>query len=110
MVRHRLQRVANMPGIVKLILVWVLILHTFHAPLPCPELDGECRGTPIESLAEPHAWHVLLLGVRSPRDIDCGPFAPVRDPSDKRPVFSLYGEEAVPPRIAVVDVQEPVCA
>lgn len=52
---------------------WLLILLTVHAPVPCPDLDGECRGTPIESLAEMQAWHVLMLGIRPNDDIDRGP-------------------------------------
>ena len=56
--------------------VWLLILLTIHAPVPCPDLDGECRGTPIESLAEMQAWHVLLLGIRPNDDIDRGPIRP----------------------------------
>lgn len=52
---------------------WLLILLTIHAPVPCPDLDGECRGTPIESLAEMQAWHVLMLGIRPNDDIDRGP-------------------------------------
>lgn len=52
---------------------WVLILHAVHFPIPFPDLDGECRGTPIHSLAEPHAWHVVLLGIRPNDEIDRGP-------------------------------------
>lgn len=54
-------------------IVWLLILLTVHAPVPCPDLDGECRGAPIESLAEMQAWHVLMLGIRPNEDIDRGP-------------------------------------
>ncbi len=59
--------------VMKSVIVWLLILLTIHAPIPCPDLDGECRGTPIESLAEMQAWHVLMLGVRPNDDIDRGP-------------------------------------
>lgn len=62
---------------------WLLILLTIHAPVPCPDLDGECRGSPIESLAEMQAWHVLLLGVRPNDDIDRGPIRP-HDPGVPR--------------------------
>ncbi len=53
--------------------VWLLILLAIHAPIPFPDLDGECRGSPISSLAEMQAWHVLMLGVRPNDDIDRGP-------------------------------------
>lgn len=55
------------------ILILVLVLHTVHAPIPVPDLDGECRGTPIHSLAEGSAWHPVLLGVRPNDDVDRGP-------------------------------------
>lgn len=54
-------------------LVWVLILHALHLPVPFPDLDGECRGAPILSLCEWHAWHVLMIGIRPSDDIDRGP-------------------------------------
>ena len=38
-----------------------------------PDLDGECRGTPIQSLVEGQAWHPILLGVRPNDDVDRGP-------------------------------------
>lgn len=38
-----------------------------------PDLDGECRGTPIHSLMEGQAWHPILLGVRPNDDVDRGP-------------------------------------
>jgi hypothetical protein len=94
---------------VRFVLVWVLILHTLHAPIPCPDLDGECRGMPIESLSESHAWHFLLLGVQSPKDIDRGPFAPARDASEKRTIFSPYGDEALQPRDCLDAESEPIC-
>ena len=55
------------------LLILVLVLHTVHAPIPLPDLDGECRGTPIHSLIEGHAWHPILLGVRPNDDVDRGP-------------------------------------
>lgn len=55
---------------------WLLVLLTIHAPIPCPDLDGECRGAPINSLTEAHAWHVLLMGIQPADDIDRGPIRP----------------------------------
>lgn len=76
-------------------ITWLLILLTVHAPLPCPDLDGECQGTPIESLAEMQAWHVLLLGVRPADDIDRGPIHPT-DPDDPAtPDETPFGKLAV---------------
>ena len=72
---------------------WLLILLTSHTPFPCPDLDGECRGTPIESLAEMQAWHVLLLGIRPNDDIDRGPIRPsdseYPDTPDETPLGKL---------------------
>lgn len=79
----------------KHIICWILILHTLHAPIPCPDLDGECRGAPVESLTDWDAWHVLLLGVESPRDIDRGPFRPTRETPDEKPQLSPYGDAAI---------------
>ncbi len=83
-------------------IVWLLILLTIHAPVPCPDLDGECRGTPIESLAEMQAWHVLMLGVRPNDDIDRGPIrqndqtpcTPDETPLGKLAVVSIAGSNS----------------
>ena len=76
-------------------LVWLLILLTVHAPVPCPDLDGECRGTPIESLAEMQAWHVLLLGIRPNDDIDRGPIRPSDEESPTTPDETPFGKLVV---------------
>ena len=74
---------------------WLLILLTIHAPVPCPDLDGECRGTPIESLAEMQAWHVLMLGVRPNDDIDRGPIRPSDQGHPTTPDETPFGKLAV---------------
>jgi len=51
----------------------ILVLQLLHLPVPCPDLDGECRGTPIESITDGNAWHLLITGVRPNSDIDKGP-------------------------------------
>ena len=79
----------------KSVVVWLLILLTIHAPVPCPDLDGECRGAPIESLAEMQAWHVLLLGVRPNDDIDRGPIRPNDEGSSTTPDETPLGKLAV---------------
>src|SRR5262249_53287931 len=56
----------------------LLTLNIVHFPVPFPDLDGECRGVPIHSLAEFQAWHILALGVTPNADIDQGPI-----PSDE---------------------------
>ncbi len=67
-------------------IVFFLLLQAVHVPVPWPDLDGECRGTPITSLADANAWHVLVLGVRPCDDIDRGPFR--EDEHGKKPVPS----------------------
>lgn len=76
-------------------IAWLLILLTIHAPIPCPDLDGECRGTPIESLAEMQAWHVLMLGVRPNDDIDRGPIRPSDEEHPTTPDETPLGKLAV---------------
>lgn len=77
------------------LMVWVLILHTLHAPVLMPDTDGECRGTPIESLIESQAWHPVLLGVRPNDDIDRGPIRS-GDEQDEAPFDgSQFGELAI---------------
>lgn len=74
---------------------WLLILLTIHAPVPCPDLDGECRGSPIESLAEMQAWHVLMLGIRPNDDIDRGPIRPSDQNAPSTPDETPLGKLAV---------------
>lgn len=76
-------------------IAWLLILLTIHAPIPCPDLDGECRGTPIESLAEMQAWHVLMLGIRPNDDIDRGPIRPSDEEHPATPDETPFGKLAV---------------
>ena len=76
-------------------LLYLLVLQMLHLPLPCPDLDGECRGTPILSLADTNAWHPLLLGVRPNDDIDRGPFGNKGSQGAKKPSDSPYGDLAV---------------
>lgn len=74
---------------------WLLILLTSHVPFPCPDLDGECRGTPIESLAEMQAWHVLLLGIRPNDDIDRGPIRPNDSEHPDTPEDTPFGKVVI---------------
>ncbi len=74
---------------------WLLILLSIHAPIPCPDLDGECRGTPIESLAEAQAWHVLLLGIRPADDIDRGPIRPSDSEHPVTPDETPFGKLSI---------------
>src|SRR5712691_5279505 len=97
-------------------IVWLLILLTIHAPVPCPDLDGECRGSPIESLAEMQAWHVLLLGIRPNDDIDRGPIRP-DDQTPRTPDETPLGKLAVvsvavsnSASVAAVSAAEPICS
>lgn len=76
-------------------IAWLLILLTIHAPIPCPDLDGECRGSPIESLAEMQAWHVLMLGIRPNEDIDRGPIRPSDEEHPTTPDETPFGKLAV---------------
>lgn len=77
------------------ILHWILILHVLHLPVPFPDLDGECRGAPIHSLAEAHAWHVMILGVSPNEDIDQGPIRTSDDGFPEAPLDSLFGDPAI---------------
>ena len=70
----------------------LLVLHLLHLPVPCPDLDGECRGVPIEGLADANAWHVVLLGVRPNDDVDRGPIRPID--SDDDPSQSPFCDQA----------------
>lgn len=77
------------------VLAWILILHALHLPIPFPDLDGECRGTPICSLFELDAWHVLMLGVKPNDDIDRGPIRRTGDDPNEVPTETPFGDTAV---------------
>lgn len=79
----------------KTCLTWLLVLLTIHAPVPCPDLDGECRGTPINSLTETQAWHVLLLGIRPADDIDRGPIRPSDSEHPVMPDETPFGKLSI---------------
>lgn len=72
----------------------LLVLHLLHLPVPCPDLDGECRGVPIEGLAAANAWHLVLLGVRPNDDVDRGPIRPREQDSDGNPSQSPFCDHA----------------
>ena len=98
-------------------IAWLLILLTIHAPVPCPDLDGECRGTPIESLAEMRAWHVLLLGIRPNDDIDRGPIRPSDEGNPTTPDETPFGKLVVvgasvssSANVAQLVAAEPICS
>ena len=74
------------------LLVCLLVLNTLHFPVLCLDLDGECRGTPINSVSEAHAWHVLLLGVRPNNDIDRGPIRTNEEGSPENPADAPFGD------------------
>lgn len=76
-------------------IVWVLLLITAHVPVPFPDLDGENRGAPIESLTELQAWHPLFLGIRPNDDIDRGPFRSREDNQPESERESPFGSPAV---------------
>ena len=76
-------------------LIWIVVFHTLHLPLPCPDLDGECRGTLISSLTQFHAWHVLILGVRPNDDIDRGPFRTNHQSEAPAPSGSPFGDPVI---------------
>ena len=80
---------------VRFILSWILILHVLHLPVPAPDLDGECRGVPILSLSEMHAWHILILGVRPNDDIDQGPIRNDDKGNSGAPADSPFGDPAI---------------
>lgn len=73
----------------------VLILQLLHLPVPYPDLDGECRGVPIQSLADGNAWHIVLLGVRPNDDVDRGPIRPLDENSTADPLHSPFGDPAM---------------
>lgn len=66
-----------------------------HLPLPCPDLDGECRGLPILSLLDSNAWHVLITGVKPNDDVDRGPFRSADSERNDLPTESPYGDLAI---------------
>lgn len=72
-----------------------LVMQLLHLPVPCPDLDGECRGVPIKSLADGNAWHILLLGVRPNDDIDRGPIRPKDKDSNEDPSQSPFGDHTM---------------
>lgn len=84
-------------------LTWILILSTLHVPVYLPDTDGECRGTPIESLIESQAWHPVLLGVRPNDDIDRGP---IRTDDEQESSFdgSQFGDVAILGSVSANDV------
>lgn len=71
---------------------YFLIATLLHCPVPCPDLDGECRGVPIENLADVNAWHVLLIGVKPNDDIDRGPIRQRDNNSTDDPAQSPFGD------------------
>lgn len=73
----------------------VLILQLIHLPVLFPDLDGECRGVPIQSLADGNAWHVVLLGVLPNNDVDRGPIRPLDENSTADPLHSPFGDPAM---------------
>lgn len=70
----------------------ILILQLLHLPMPCPDLDGECRGAPIASLMDGSAWHCLITGVNPNGDIDLGPILPGDSPERSPLSDSPYGD------------------
>jgi hypothetical protein len=88
-------------------LTWILILHTLHAPVFMPDMDGECRGAPIESLIENQAWHPVLLGVRPNNDIDRGP---IRTDDEQESSFdgSQFGDLAILTRVSANSISSAV--
>lgn len=76
------------------VLAWIMIVHVIHPPIPVPDLDGECRGTPIHSLAESHAWHVMLISLQPNEDIDRGPRQSAGDSGDEIAGESPFGSSA----------------
>jgi hypothetical protein len=96
---------------------WLLIIFTLHLPIPCYDLDGDDDGVPIHGPSDLHAWHILLLGVASPSDIDRGPFdtgSPERDsgPDPYGPCFVDSADDVVAARQCVdrLNCLEPVVA
>lgn len=71
-----------------------LALHLIHLPVPCLDLDGECRGVPIESLMDSNAWHVLLLGIMPNDDVDQGPIRRFNE-TTADPTQFPFGEQVV---------------
>lgn len=76
------------------ILIWILLAHAIHLPVPFPDLDGECRGAPIQSISESSAWHVMMVGVRPNDDIDRGPIRTHDDGRNAPAGESILGEAA----------------
>jgi hypothetical protein len=82
-------------------LTLLLTLLLSHLPVPFPDLDGECGGARIHSLAECHVWHVLMLGVVPHDDIEYGPIRS-NDPDDQTPVDSPFGDSAMLHSMSVI--------
>lgn len=91
--RHRNVAIINFMH--RIALIWIVVLHAAHVPLPVPDLDGECRGTPIPNLAASNAWHVLVLGVLPNNDIDQGPFRTRHNRGDAAPTQSPFGDSGL---------------
>lgn len=79
----------------RLAISWILLLNMLHLPVPCPDLDGECRGVAILSLFEAHAWHVMMLGVRPNDDIDRGPIRTDENGQPESATDALFGDLAI---------------
>ena len=73
----------------------VLVLQLLHLPVPYPDLDGECLGTPIASLAEGNAWHMVLLGVLPNDDVDRGPIRSRDERTHADLSLSPFGDPAM---------------
>ncbi len=89
------QAPTKLTGMPRRILISLLILQMLHLPLPCPDLDGECRGTPIESLNDSNAWHVVITGIKPNDDVDLGPFRSDHSERKNRSADSPYGDLAL---------------
>lgn len=87
--------VGMFPSLLRVCLLLILVLQMLHLPLPCPDLDGGCRGTPILSLADANAWHLLITGVRPNDDVDRGPFRTDNSERSRVPSDSPYGDLAI---------------
>ncbi len=72
-------------------LCWLLLLCVGHCPVPSFDADWDDRGVPFDSVFDSHAWHMLLLGVAAPDDVDRGPFREQSDDGSTSP----YGAEFV---------------
>jgi len=77
------------------LLVIIVILHTGHAPVPVPDLDGEWQGVAVGGLTDPAAWGFVLLGVRANDDIDRGPVRHESPCDTSDPTGQPFGDIAV---------------